>query len=50
MWIVNIGRQSVMDYDALRIKLEKNELDGAILDVFSEEPIRQESKLWIHLI
>jgi phosphoglycerate dehydrogenase-like enzyme len=29
--IVNIGRQSVMDYDALRIKLEKNELAGAIL-------------------
>ena len=44
--IVNIGRQSVMDYDALRIKLEKNELAGAILDVFSEEPVRQESKLW----
>ena len=44
--IVNIGRQSVMDYEALRIKLEKNEIAGAILDVFSEEPIKPESKLW----
>jgi phosphoglycerate dehydrogenase-like enzyme len=44
--IVNIGRQSVLDYDALRNKLEKNEIAGAILDVFSHEPIPKESKLW----
>ena len=44
--IVNIGRQSVMDYDYLCLKLKKNEIAGAILDVFSEEPIPQESKLW----
>ena len=34
--IVNIGRQSVMDYEHLRKKLKKNEISGAILDVFSE--------------
>ena len=44
--IVNIGRQSVLDYEALKIKLEKNELAGAILDVFSKEPIPKDSKLW----
>jgi phosphoglycerate dehydrogenase-like enzyme len=44
--IVNIGRQSVMDYDALCEKLKKNELAGAILDVFDPEPIDPNSKLW----
>ena len=44
--IVNIGRQSVLDYEALRIKLENNELRGAILDVFSHEPIPKNSNLW----
>ena len=44
--IVNIGRQSVLDYEALRIKLKNNEIAGAILDVFSQEPIPKDSKLW----
>ena len=44
--IVNIGRQSAMDYDALNGKLKKNELAGAILDVFSPEPIEPGSKFW----
>ena len=44
--IVNIGRQSVLDYESLRIKLEKNELAGAILDVFSHEPIPKNSTFW----
>ena len=44
--IVNIGRESVMDYEHLIKKLEKNEISGAILDVFSEEPINKNSKLW----
>ena len=44
--IVNIGRQSVMDYETLITKLEKNEIAGAILDVFSKEPIDRNSKLW----
>jgi phosphoglycerate dehydrogenase-like enzyme len=44
--IVNIGRQSAMDYDALCEKLTKNELAGAILDVFEPEPIELNSKLW----
>ena len=44
--IINIGRQSAMDYDALKDKLNKNELAGAILDVFTPEPIKSSSKLW----
>tara|TARA_Y100000768_G_scaffold346226_1_gene293631 strand:+ start:183 stop:1208 length:1026 start_codon:yes stop_codon:yes gene_type:complete len=44
--IVNIGRESVMDYEHLRKKLNKNEISGAILDVFSEEPINRSSKYW----
>ena len=44
--IVNIGRQSAMDYVALCEKLTKNELAGAILDVFEPEPIDPNSKLW----
>ena len=44
--IVNIGRQSVLDYEALRIKLQNNELGGAILDVFAHEPISKESNFW----
>jgi len=44
--IVNIGRQSVMDYDALSEKLKTKKLAGAILDVFETEPIESSSKLW----
>ena len=44
--IVNIGRQSTMDYNALCEKLRANKIRGAILDVFSPEPIELNSKLW----
>ena len=44
--IVNIGRQSVLDYEALCEKLNKNEIAGAILDVFTPEPIESNSKFW----
>ena len=44
--IVNIGRQSAMDYESLCEKLSKKEIAGAILDVFTAEPIETSSKLW----
>lgn len=44
--IVNIGREAVMDYDALCDKLEDGTLAGAILDVFDPEPIASDSRLW----
>ena len=44
--IINIGREAVMDYDALCDKLEEGTLGGAILDVFDPEPIAEGSRLW----
>lgn len=44
--IVNIGRQTAMDYDALCDKLEAGELAGAVLDVFTPEPVEKGSRLW----
>lgn len=44
--IVNIGRQSALDYEVLCDKLEKSEIAGAILDVFNPEPIDKNSRLW----
>ena len=44
--VINIGREAVTDYDALCDKLEQGTLAGAILDVFSPEPIEPESRLW----
>ena len=44
--VVNIGRQSVIDYDALCEKLTDKKIAGAILDVFTHEPIKSDSKLW----
>ena len=44
--IVNIWRQSTKDYDALCEKLKTNKIAGSILDVFTPEPIKPNSKLW----
>jgi phosphoglycerate dehydrogenase-like enzyme len=44
--LVNIGRSPVVDYDALRDKLAKRELAGAMLDVFDPEPLPADSPLW----
>ncbi len=44
--IINIGRASVMDYDALCDKLDAGTLGAAILDVFDPEPIEADSRLW----
>ena len=44
--IINVGRQSAVDYGALSEMLEKKKLPGAILDVFSPEPIDPNSNLW----
>ena len=35
-----------MDYDALCEKLKKKEIAGAILDVFTPEPIEPNSNFW----
>ena len=43
--IINYSRARLVDYEALRRKLERREL-SAILDVFDPEPLRQDSPLW----
>lgn len=44
--IMNIGRSQVMDYDALRERLEDGRIAGAILDVFDKEPLVQDDPIW----
>jgi phosphoglycerate dehydrogenase-like enzyme len=43
---INIGRSPIVDYVALRERLEKNELCGAVLDVFDQEPLPPDSPYW----
>jgi phosphoglycerate dehydrogenase-like enzyme len=44
--LINMGRAGVVDYDALRDKLARGELSGAVLDVFDPEPLPPDSPLW----
>jgi len=44
--LMNIGRAAVVDYDAVRARLADGKLSGAILDVFSPEPLAASSPLW----
>ncbi len=43
--LVNIARGKIVDTAALERALQKN-LHGAVLDVFEEEPLAQNSPLW----
>ena len=43
---INIGRSPIVDYEALRHKLDKGEIAGAVLDVHSPEPLPADSPLW----
>jgi len=44
--LVNIARGAVIDTEALVEILKTDKLRGAVLDVFEEEPLSQESPLW----
>lgn len=45
-WVVNVGRGTAIDEDALADALEKGEIGGAALDVFKKEPLQEGSRLW----
>ena len=44
--LINMGRASVVDYEALASVLLAGELAGAVLDVFDPEPVPASSPLW----
>ncbi|OCT44328.1 hypothetical protein CLCR_06125 [Cladophialophora carrionii] len=45
-WVVNVGRGTSVDEDALYDALVAGGIGGAALDVFKVEPLPVESKLW----
>ena len=45
-WIVNVGRGTSIDEDALADALDKGEIGGAALDVFEKEPLPGGHRFW----
>ena len=45
-WVINVGRGSQVDDEALIGALDTGHLAGAVLDVFRTEPLPKESKFW----
>jgi len=46
--IINAGRGSLIDQDALLAQLDRGRLRFALLDVFAEEPLGEKHRFWQH--
>ncbi len=47
-FVINIGRGAVIDDEALKQLLDSGHIEAAALDVFREEPLPEESWMWLH--
>jgi glyoxylate/hydroxypyruvate reductase A len=47
-YFINVGRGAQVVQDDLIYSLDKNHLQNAFLDVFANEPLEKENKLWSH--
>ncbi len=47
-WLINVGRGQVLHEDDLLNALINKQMQGAVLDVFSIEPLPQEHPFWQH--
>lgn len=45
-WVINVGRGSAIDEDALLDALRSGRIGGAVLDVTSHEPLPEDHPLW----
>jgi len=45
-WLINIARGAIVDEDALLEALRERRIGGACLDVFTEEPLAEDSPFW----
>jgi phosphoglycerate dehydrogenase-like enzyme len=45
-WLINVARGEVIDQNALIDALRNEVIAGAVLDVFEEEPLPEDSPLW----
>jgi len=44
--IINFAREPIIDYDALVKSIQDSHISHAVLDVFKEEPLNENSALW----
>ena len=47
-WLINPGRGTLIDDDALRAALDRGHLGHAVLDVFRHEPLPADHPFWSH--